>query len=116
MSLPVLQPKAQKNISTPKKRKIGVDAEVVEIIERCRQKNRKIQKHLKHTTETCSFELDSDINKQLKSLGKKYEKNLDNIITQLGIVDQSNPIENSIPPATPPEEESSLSKFLSHSH
>lgn len=77
--------KKKRSQGLPKKRKIGMNSELVDDIGKCKQKAAQLKKALKGTDYVLQFNLDEDIEKSIRSLVKKYEKTLDKIIAEEGV-------------------------------
>jgi hypothetical protein len=84
MPIPTIRKKEVKdNIPEAKRKKLSIDSANFEAFERCKEKYKKINSHLRKTNEEeIVFDLEHDIDKALRSLGIKYEKALDDMIAE----------------------------------
>ena len=81
MALPVIRKKEKAHTpQKPQKKKYALDRDIVEGIDRCKAKSCVIKKAIKGTDEELEIDIDADIEKAVRSIVKKYEKSLDQII------------------------------------
>ena len=97
MPIPFVKDKKKSDFPrVPPKRKLSTDKGNVEAFERCRKKHQKIKKLLRNKNQQeIDFQLNDDIDKVLKNLGKKYEKALDKILDDISL---------DTPPPIPPKD------------
>lgn len=86
MVLPVIR-KKEKHIppAKPPKKKYTLDRDIVDGIDRCKAKGAAIKKVLKGSDEELDCDIDADIEKSIRSLVKKYERSLNQIIDDKNI-------------------------------
>lgn len=98
MPIPTIRKKEVKaKIPERKKKKLSVDGGIVETFVRCEEKYKKINSHLRQANEEeIVFYLENDIDKALRSLGIKYEKALDEMITERMTSEPEEPRQSSL--------------------